>query len=82
MTVITPSLVLADVSRHLRSVAPREWERFVEVMTAYADEVTVAVTTAQQNDILNHQGRAQAFRHLAKTFRECHVTPTPKPPSA
>jgi hypothetical protein len=65
---------------HLRSAAPKEFETFVEVFDAYATEVTLAVTSADQNMILNCQGRAQAFLHLLRMFRECHIPPTSRTP--
>lgn len=77
----SPTVVLAQHALRLRSAAPREWEAFVECFDAYAMEVTVAVTAAEQNEILVAQGRAKAFLHLLKTFRECHVPQQTKPPS-
>lgn len=79
---LSPTHVIAKYAHALQIAAPREWEAFVECFDAYATEVTVAVTAADQTSILNAQGRAQAFLHLLKTFRNCHVTPTTEPPSA
>jgi hypothetical protein len=79
----SPTEVLRHYSYSLQIAAPREWEAFVECFDAYATEVTVAVTNAEQNEILVAQGRAKAFLHLLNTFRNCHVKPTAKPaPSA
>lgn len=67
--------VVSQRALHLRSTAPKEFEAFVEAFDVYATEVTVAVTAADQNMILNCQGRAQAFLHLLRMFRECHLPP-------
>ena len=64
---------MSDAALRLRSAAPKEFERFVEVMDAYATEVTLAVTEAHQSDILCQQGRAQAFLSLLRLYRECHI---------
>lgn len=79
---MSPTDELAECSRHLRAASPKEWDRFLQTFDAYATEVTVAVISAGQNDILVAQGKAKAFLHLNQTFRNCHVVPTPKPPSA
>jgi hypothetical protein len=76
----TPSDVLRVYSQALRVAAPREWETFVECFDAYATDVTVAVTNAEQHEILVAQGKAKAFLHLLALFRTCHVQPQPKSP--
>lgn len=76
----SPTEVLRHYARALQLAAPDQWEAFVQCFDAYATEVTVAVTTAEQSEILVAQGRAKAFLHLLKTFRECHVTPQTKQP--
>lgn len=76
----TPSDATRLVCQHLRAAAPQQWEAFVEIFDAYATEVTVAVTRAEQHEILVAQGRAKAFLHLLDIFKNCHLTPThPKP---
>jgi len=80
VTTHTPPTLCAHYARALQSAAPKEWEAFVECFDAYSTEVTVAVTAAEQNEILQKQGRAQAFLHLLKLFRNCH-TITPQNPS-
>ena len=82
MTTQTPSAVLSHYALSLKSAAPKQWEAFVECFDAYATSVTVAVTAAEQHEILVAQGRAKAFLHLLKLFRECHISPRPTPPSA
>lgn len=77
---MTPSDVLKHHAHNLQLSAPKEWEAFVQCFDAYATEVTVAVTRAEQHEILVAQGRAKAFLHLLDLFRTCHVTrPTPQP---
>ena len=77
------SSLLAHYARSLQLAAPKEWETFVEFFDAYATEVTVAVTTAEQNEVLVQQGKARAFLHLLNVFKTCHsYTPPNQPPSA
>ena len=64
----------------LRNADPPAWESFVEIFDAYSTEVTVAVTQAPQDQILNAQGRAQAMLILLDTFRNCHIHSQPKQP--
>jgi hypothetical protein len=73
----TPSTVLAHYAHGLQIAAPREWEAFVQCFDAYATEVTVAVTNAEQNEVLGAQGQARAFLHLLRLFRTCHATKAP-----
>lgn len=83
MSRFSPTDTLKHYAHAIQLAAPREWEVFVQCFDAYATEVTVAVTAADQSEVLNAQGRAQAFLHLLKTFRECHTqTPQQTPPSA
>jgi hypothetical protein len=77
----SPSVVLAHYAKALRAAAPREWEAFIQCFDAYATEVTVAVTQAEQHEVLQKQGQARAFLHLLNLYRTCHQTPKP-PPSA
>lgn len=70
---MTPTDTLKIYAHHLQIAAPKEWEAFVQCFDAYATEVTVAVTAAEQNEILVAQGRAKAFLHLLAAFRTCHV---------
>lgn len=67
----TPSDVLSHYAHALQVSAPVEWERFVQTFDAYATDVTVAVTNADQSEILVAQGKAKAFLHLLTLFREC-----------
>jgi hypothetical protein len=85
MTAHTPTTILSQFALRLRAVAPKEFEAFVECFDAYATEITVAVTAADQSTVLNAQGRAQFALHLLKLLRECHIQkppPAPPPPSA
>lgn len=77
---LSPTDVLKHYSHALQLAAPREWDAFVQCFDAYATEVTVAVTAAEQHEILVAQGRAKAFLHLLNTFRECHLKPQPTHP--
>lgn len=84
MTTPTTPQVVAHYLQALRNAAPREFEPFVAAFDAWATEVTVAVTTASQQDVLQQQGRAQAYLHLLKMFRAPHEFTPQKtnPPSA
>lgn len=71
MTAPTPTDVLSHYAHTLQLAAPREWEAFVQCFDAYATEITVTVISAEQNEVLGAQGKARAFLHLLKIFREC-----------
>lgn len=83
MTSLTPTDVLKQYAHKIQLAAPQEWAAFVECMDAYATDITVAVTAAHQNEILNQQGKAQMALHLLKAFRECHLhrTASQSPPA-
>jgi hypothetical protein len=66
----------------LRTADPTAWEGFVDCFDAYSTEVTLAVTQAPQDAILNAQGRAQAMLILLDTFKNCQVHSQPKKPPA
>lgn len=53
------------------SLPPHAWEAFVKDFASYADEITVAVTTANFDRVLNAQGHAQQVRLLLKVITEC-----------
>lgn len=56
----------------------------MQCFDAYATDVTVAVTNADQSEILVKQGQAQAFLHLLRIMRTCHIQkppPSTQPPS-
>jgi hypothetical protein len=78
MKALTPQQVLAQFACRLRNADPQTWDSFVQCFDAYTTEVTVAVTNAEQNEILNRQGRAQAFLSLLDTFRNCQQHANPK----
>jgi hypothetical protein len=78
MKALTPQQVLAQFACRLRNADPKSWEQFIECFDAYTTEVTVAVTRADANEILNLQGRAQAFLSLLDTFRNCQHHANPK----
>ncbi|HEY5409787.1 MAG TPA: hypothetical protein VIJ94_03565 [Caulobacteraceae bacterium] len=66
----------------LKNANPQAWDAFVECMDVYAAEVTLAMTAAPQNEILNYQGRAQQCLALLRMFRECALvkaSPTEAP---
>lgn len=73
-------MVLARYCVRLRALDDRAWTDFVECFDAYTTEVTVAVTEAPQDKILNAQGRAQAMLILLSTFKNCVELSQPKPP--
>jgi hypothetical protein len=79
---VTPTDHLAQFALRLKNVAPQEWDAFVACFDAYALGITVAVIHADQNSVLNMQGKAVMVNHLLTTFRDCAIPPKPKPPSA
>jgi hypothetical protein len=70
---------LSSLSLRLRNSSPDVWMEFVRVFDAYTTEFTVAVTEADQSQILNFQGRAQVMRSLLRLFKECDVPKVQKP---
>lgn len=75
----TPSTatMLKEFARRLRSADPENFELFVAAFDAYALEVTVAVTEAPQDEILNMQGRAKQCRAILRMLQECHLQKSP-----
>lgn len=69
---------LSELSLHLRNADPEGWEQFVQAFEDHATAVTVAVTNADQNEILCAQGIARGARSLLRIFKECGV-PRGKP---
>ena len=82
MTTPNTRQYVAHYLQGLRVGAPREYEAFVEAFDAWATEVTVAVTTAPQDQVLQQQGRAQAYLHLLQLFRNPTAAPATQSPSA
>ena len=70
---------LSSLSLRLRNSSPDVWGEFVRVFDRYTTEFTVAVTEADQNQILCFQGRAQAMRSLLRLFKECNLPRGQKP---
>lgn len=62
----------------LRGADPKAYQSFLEVLDAYATEITVAVTDAPAQDILNMQGRAKQTLVLLHLLR--HPKPLPPQP--
>lgn len=73
--------MLKEFARRLRSADPENFGLFLGAFDAYTLEVTVAVTEAPQDLILNMQGRARQCRALLRLLQECHLQrqtpPTP-----
>jgi hypothetical protein len=85
LTPRSPTEHLALISLSLRNAAPHQWDQFLKVFEAYAHDVTVAVISAPQNEVLNAQGKAVAFTHLMETFANCERIANPpktEPPPA
>jgi len=72
--------VLSHFALRLRNADPEGFEQFVETFAAYTNEITVAVTEAPQDQVLNMQGRARQCLAFLRLFRECHIPETPQPP--
>lgn len=64
---------LQHFALQLRAADPKAYQSFLEVLDAYATEITVAVTEAPAAEILNMQGRAK------QTLVILHLLRTPKP---
>jgi hypothetical protein len=70
---------LSECMRFFKNADPRVYERFIRVLDAYVQEVTVAVTEADTADILVAKGRAQSARKFFQLFTE--LPNDPKQPS-
>lgn len=78
---LTTTDILKEFARRLRSADPENFQSFVEALDAYALEVTVAVTEAPQDQVLNMQGRARQCMALLRLLQECHLQrPTAQAP--
>lgn len=70
---LTTAAMLKVIALRLKNADPSNFDQFVECFDVYTSEVTVAVTEAPQDVILNAQGRAQQCLALLRMFRECHI---------
>lgn len=53
-----------------RNSDPKQYAEFLRLMAEWTDEVTVAVTEASNDKILQAQGRAQQQRKVLQVFTE------------
>ncbi len=58
----------------LRNSNPEAWDGFLRVFSAYTYEVTVAVTEASPNEVMEKQGRSRQLRALERIFKECDAS--------
>lgn len=54
----------------LQSAAPEQFMQLIEAFSAYTTDVTVAVTEATPEKLMNLQGRAQEARSLLRSISE------------
>lgn len=76
-----------DYIRHyahvLRGADPKVYEQFLQAFEMYATEITVAVTDAPQEQILNMQGRAKQTLVIFEQLRHPKlITKNPTPTAA
>lgn len=75
-----------DLLKHyafaLRSADPDSYQAFLTALEAYATEITVAVTNASPDTILNMQGRAKQTLVLLDTLRKPKPYTPPQPAPA
>lgn len=67
---------LSECMRLFSNADPRLYEKFIRILDAYVQEVTVAVTETDTSDILVAKGRAQQARKFFRLFTEL---PKPQP---
>lgn len=77
---------LQKVAVFVRNAAPEQWEAFLEQFSYMAQRCTNGVLKADQNTILNTQGRAQQAVDLFDALLKCDEvnkppTQTPAPPT-
>lgn len=70
---MTTAAMLKVLALRLKNADPAGFDQFADAFDLYTSEVTVAVTEAPQDAILNAQGRAQQCIALLRLFRECHI---------
>ena len=70
---------ISDCAVLMKNADPRLYERFLRLLDAYVTELTVAVTEAPPDNILNAQGRAQQGRKFLQLFTELREINRPSP---
>jgi len=69
--------ILKQACQRLRNADREAWQIFLDTFDVYATEVTVAVTEAPSDKILNMQGRAQQVLALLRLYREIDIVRSP-----
>lgn len=65
----------SQVCLKLRNAAPDQWREFTNAFSVYDYQMTLTVTTAPPDRIMNTQGRAQVCQALMRIFNECDAPP-------
>lgn len=61
---------IQQIAGFFRNSDPKQYAEFLRCMREWTDEVTVAVTEASNDKILQAQGRAQQQRKVLQVFTE------------
>jgi hypothetical protein len=64
----------SEIAGRWKNHDPRAYEEFLLIFECYVFDVTLAVTEASSNDVLQAQGRAQQARKFLLLFTE-HLEP-------
>lgn len=74
--------LLKPIAEKWRNYDPRLYEKFLRTLDKCVFDVTVAVTEAPNDQILQAQGRAQQARKFMQVFVEAVEQPPASPPTA
>lgn len=77
MTVDPKQITL--FAEKFRNYDPVQYEQFLRMLDAYTFDVTIAVTEAATDQLLNLQGRAQQARKFMQLFADAREPNKPSP---
>ena len=72
-----PILVLKQFGRDLQGSNPKAWDGFVSAFDVYCMDVTVAVSRAPTDVILEAKGRALQMQEVLKTLNDLNLPQHP-----
>jgi len=73
------STEMKDWMLRLRNGNPEAFDKFLELLGNYYQDLMEKVVQAKPDDVLNAQGRAQSIFALLRMFKECTIEKKPRP---
>lgn len=70
---------LAEEALRLRNANPQAFDKFVGLWEQVRAHCAEDFAQAQPSEILIFQGRVQAYAHIIRILKECHIEPAMKP---